>query len=83
MKTYAGYYRTLLTDEEKKQFNRIASFKGSVTQIHDDLIRKYVQDNKTLPEASKEKKRKSHSLKGKKYDTDSRNNLHNPLRNAP
>ena len=55
MKTYTGYYRTLLTDEEKKQFNRIASFKGSVTQIHDDLIRKYIEDNKSLLEASNDK----------------------------
>ena len=51
MKTYTGYYRTLLTDEEKKQFNRIASFKGSVTQIHDDLIREYIKQNKHLLEA--------------------------------
>ena len=39
MKTYTGYYRTLLTEEEKKQFNKIASFKGSVTEIHDELLR--------------------------------------------
>ena len=48
MKAYTGYYRTLLTEEEKKQFNKIASFKGSVTEIHDELLRQYIRDNKVL-----------------------------------
>ena len=48
MKTYTGYYRTLLTEEEKKQFNKIASFNGSVTEIHDELLRQYIRDNKVL-----------------------------------
>ena len=53
--TTAKAENRLPSDEEKKQFNRIASFKGSVTQIHDDLIRKYIQDNKSLLEASNDK----------------------------
>ena len=48
MKTYTGYYRTLLTEEEKKQFNKIASIKGAVTEIHDELLRQYIRDNKVL-----------------------------------
>ncbi len=43
---YTGYYRTRLTPEEKETFKKLALAQGEVTQVHDDLIRKYIKEVK-------------------------------------
>ena len=46
---YNGYYRTCLSVSEKEDFRKLAQKEGSVTEVHDNLIRIYIK--------SKEEKR--------------------------
>lgn len=42
-KEYTGYYRTLLSQQEKERFKSLALRRGSVVDIHDDLIREFIR----------------------------------------
>lgn len=42
-KTYTAIYRSCLTEEEKKAFKELALKKGSVTEVHDALIREFIK----------------------------------------
>ena len=48
---YNGYYRTCLSVSEKEDFRKLAQKEGSVTEVHDNLIRNYIKGK------SKEEKR--------------------------
>ncbi len=39
---YTGSYRTRLTAEERRIFKKIALSQGEVTEVHDDIIRQYI-----------------------------------------
>ena len=43
---YTGMYRTCLTEEEKRDFKKLALKEGSVAEIHDRLIREYIKARK-------------------------------------
>ena len=36
-----SFYRSCLSDEEKKEFREFAQKEGSVTEVHDNLLRSY------------------------------------------
>ena len=40
---YNGYYRTCLSVSEKEDFRKLAQKEGSVTEVHDNLIRNYIK----------------------------------------
>ena len=42
-KTYNALYRSCLSDSEKKEFKQLALKKGSVTEIHDSLLREFIK----------------------------------------
>jgi len=42
-KRYNALYRSCLTDAEKKAFKELALKKGSVTEIHDSLLREFIK----------------------------------------
>lgn len=41
-KSYSGFYRSCLTEDEKRLFKRLALERGSVTSVHDSLLRDYI-----------------------------------------
>lgn len=45
-KRYKGYYRTMLTDDEKRIFKQYALLEGSVTSVHDRLLRDYIEQER-------------------------------------
>lgn len=42
-RTYTGYYRTQLSQAEKERFKNLALQRGSVVEIHDELIREFIR----------------------------------------
>lgn len=43
---YNGYYRSCLSDSEKEEFKKLAMKEGSVTEVHDNLLRNYIRSKK-------------------------------------
>mgnify|MGYP007106421879 CR=1 FL=1 len=44
--TYTGYYRTKLSPAEKQEFKALALKRGSVAEVHDDLLREFIRREK-------------------------------------
>ena len=43
---YNSFYRSCLSDEEKREFRELAQKEGSVTEVHDNLLRSYIKSKR-------------------------------------
>lgn len=54
-RNYTGYFRSCLSDEERKDFKRLALEEGSVVDVHDALLREYIGRKRRQMEKEEDK----------------------------